>query len=287
MASKKPVREPAGDRPRPRGIQSAGVGLAVLETLIHSNRPLFLREVAAGASIAPSLAHRYLASFGEAGMVSQHPVSGKYDLGPLAIQLGLAALRRIDAIDIAVEVLGNLVETTNTDAHLCVLGTAGPTVIRWKEGPGDVNVRVREGVVLPITASATGRVWCAFAPPRTVAQHLERELAALSAETGTDRQTLQKQLDERVAQIRLSGISHSTSERRLGIDAMCAPVFGRDGQLLLTITLLGISARFDSGHDDIARELREACVAISKRLGCGDVDLMSYPWMGGGVERGG
>ncbi len=46
-------------------------------------------------------AHRYLASFAHAGLVRQAGRSGKCDLGPQAVQLGLAAMPRNDFINTA------------------------------------------------------------------------------------------------------------------------------------------------------------------------------------------
>jgi DNA-binding IclR family transcriptional regulator len=283
MATQKQARAGAkvkGAPKAPRGIQSATVGLSVLKVLIESGKPLFLRELAAGVDMAASNVYRYLVSFGEAGMISQDARTGKYDLGPLAIQLGLSALRRIDAIDIAIEVLTNLVESTNTDGHLCVCGTAGVTVVRWKEGPGDISVKVREGHVLPFIRSATGRVWAAFLAPDVFKPLIERELSRVADETGTARSTLMRDLSKRVAPILATGISHSTSERREGIDAMCVPVFDRDGKLVLSITLLGTSARFDSRLDGpVVAQLRKGAEEISRRIGCGPVELARYPWL--------
>ena len=264
----------------PRGIQSATVGLAVLKVLIESDRPLFLRELAAGVDMASSNVHRYLVSFSEAGMVRQDLNTGKYDLGPLAIQLGLSALRRIDAVDVALDVLQDIVNSTESDGHLCVCGTAGPTVVRWKQGPGEIAVRVREGLVFPFSASATGRVWTAFMSPAQLKPLLDREIDAIVNQAGKARNRLMSELNSRVTAILESGISHSSNERREGIDALCAPVFDRDGKLILSITLLGTTSRFDTRLEGKPVSMLRAGVAeISRRLGCGPAELSRYPWI--------
>src|SRR5688500_537284 len=109
--------------------------MVVLKVLIESRRALHLREIAVAAEMAPSNVYRYLVSFVEAGMVSQDPATAQYDIGPLAVELGLAALRRVDSIEAGVEALSCLVSELELDGHLCVFGSAGPTVVRSKGRP--------------------------------------------------------------------------------------------------------------------------------------------------------
>lgn len=253
---------------KPQGVQAATAGLRVLKVLIESNRPLFLREVAAGAEMAPSNVYRYLVSFGEAGMVSQDPVTGRYDLGPLAIQLGLAALRRVDAIDEALKSLPKLAEAAQTDAHLCVWGTAGPTVLRWKGGPDDITVRVNEGLVLPLISSATGRVWCAFQSEELLKPLLDREITSAAAEQSKAKHSIRAELSLFTDEIRRTGIALSKGERRAGIDALCAPIFDREDKIVLTLTLLGTEGRLDYRPGSAALSaLRLNAEEISRRIG--------------------
>jgi DNA-binding IclR family transcriptional regulator len=55
-----------------------------------------LGAVAKRSALSASQAHRYLASLIASGMAHQNPSSGRYDLGPQAIQIGVAALARTD-----------------------------------------------------------------------------------------------------------------------------------------------------------------------------------------------
>jgi DNA-binding IclR family transcriptional regulator len=276
-----PTRKRSRSVAAPRGVQSATVGLAVLKVLIESDQPLFLREVAAGVGMAPSNVYRYLVSFGQAGMISQDSATGKYDLGPLAIQLGLSALRRVDVIEIAVESLSKLVKNSKADGHVCVWGTAGPTVLRWKEGPSDIAVKVSEGLVLPLVSSATGRVWSAFLPQSVTATMVGREIAKISSATDTDRSAVRKAFDLQLAEVLQSGIARSSGEQRSGIEAVCAPVFDREGTIVLTLTLLGVSEKFDSRLEGTpVSQLRSSVEEITRRIGGGSAVISHYPWSG-------
>lgn len=255
--------------------------MTVLKVLIESRGPLALRDISAAAGMEPSNVHRYLASFKDAGMVSQDERSAKYDIGPLAIELGLAALSRLDGIEVGIEVMERLVRGLKVDGHLCVWGSVGATVIRWRPGGPDVSVRVPEGTVLPLLSSSTGRTWRAFGHAVDMKRKEAREAERLAARTGTTAAAVLKGLEVQLGEIVASGISWSSGERRAGIDAVCAPVLDRTGQMALSITLLSPSVNFDPHPNGLpAERLKAAVEEISRRLGCGALELSRYPWRG-------
>ncbi len=88
------VRPPAGAASTPsprlqRGIQSVEVGGQLLRALAHQGRPMALKDLAREAGMSAAKAHPYLVSFGKLGLIEQDALSGRYGLGPLAMQLGL------------------------------------------------------------------------------------------------------------------------------------------------------------------------------------------------------
>ena len=83
---------------RQRRIQSIEVGMRVLDVLTEAGQALPLKEVAQRAAMPPGKAHPYLVSFMNVGLVKQHPLTGLYELGPKALQLGLAALEQLDPL---------------------------------------------------------------------------------------------------------------------------------------------------------------------------------------------
>src|SRR5579859_1670404 len=86
------VKRPVNTKPKRRGIQSIDTGIRLLEVLEKADGPLALKELSAKADMDPSGAHRYLASFVRCGLVRQETDS-RYDFGPLALHIGLAAVR--------------------------------------------------------------------------------------------------------------------------------------------------------------------------------------------------
>lgn len=108
------------------GIQSVEVGFTLLEVLAKADGPLMLRDLAASASMSAAKAHRYLVSFQRLGLVHQDASSTRYDLGPSALQLGLAALTRVDAVKLARERMTPLMERIGTPWPWPCGATKGP-----------------------------------------------------------------------------------------------------------------------------------------------------------------
>ena len=255
-----------GGRSMPRGIQSATVGFDILRVMLESSGPLQLREIAAGAGMAPSNVHRYLVSFVNVGVAVQDPVTGRYDLGPLAIRLGLAALGRIDGVEVMVAGLTRLVDAAGIDAHATIWGSVGPVVLRWRGQPGQIGVRVMEGIVLPLVTSATGRVWAAHLAPSFTRPLVEREFAASARGAGRDRS--RRAFEKQLQAVRETGYAYSSGERRAGIDALSAPVFGSDGRIAFALTLVGPTTNFGARPGRPAvKQLLASAAELSQRLG--------------------
>src|ERR1043165_844242 len=101
--------EPEPEREQ-RGIQSVEVGGQLLLALAHSGRPMALKDLAREAGMTPAKAHPYLVSFGKLGLISQDEGSGRYGLGPLALQLGLISLQQFDPVRMATPMLRELAQ---------------------------------------------------------------------------------------------------------------------------------------------------------------------------------
>jgi DNA-binding IclR family transcriptional regulator len=262
----------------PRGIQSATAGLRVLKVLAEGVGPLHLRDIASGARMDTSNVYRYLVSFAEAGLVVQGGDS-RYDLGPFAIQIGLAALSRLDGLELAVKALGRAVERSDLDGHVSVFGSSGATVVRWRGRPRDVVVRVSEGTVLPLLTTATGRTWVAYLQPSRSAPILQAEIDRQVAAGRTERDDICNAYERRLKTVRQKGLSLARGERRAGIDALSGPIFDRHGTIAFVMTLMGPPSSFDAKLNCRAAAcLRETLLQLTGSLGAGSDVLRLYPW---------
>lgn len=251
-----------------RGIQSIEIGGRLLSALVEAGGPLSLGDLAKKAGMPSAKAHPYLVSFGSFGLVEQDPLTGRYELGPFALQLGLISLHLLDPVRIAIPMITQLAAEIDQTIGLSVLGNQGPTIIFIAESSYPIHVNMRTGTVMSIQSTATGRVFAAFLPPRQVERMLEQErrngIAVAFGAAGLKANALEPLL----ADIRKRSMARVQGEPIPGINAICAPVFEHTGAIRLGITAIGPAGSFDvSWNGEIARRVLDCAQQVSRRLG--------------------
>lgn len=243
---------------RRRGIQSIEIGMRIVDALAASEGPLPLSTIAQITDMAAPQVHRYLHSLIAAGTARQDPATGYYDLGPGVLRIGLAALARTDAFRIVDRVIGSYVETSGQTVQISALGPTGPTIVRIYRGRPALLTTLQVGVVLPLTGSATGRVFLAFAPPAETA-------AAMTYENGDgmDRSAVD---DMRIC-VRRDGRSVETGSVIPGLRATAFPIFDLQGRAILVATVLGLVDNWNEEIAQFVEHLGVLCNQISAELG--------------------
>lgn len=250
------------------GIQSVEVGFALLDVLGQSAGPLMLRDLAAAAGMSAAKAHRYLVSFQRLALVVQDAGTTRYDLGPAALKLGLASLSRLDAVKLARERVGPLMEAIGHTIALAVWGNHGPTVVHWEESPQAVTVNLRLGDVMPLLSSATGRCFAAYVSRDAIAPMLREEMARAQKAGRTDVPATMAEVKAMLDDVRTRRAARVVDTLLPGIVGFCAPVFDSDGHIVLGIVTLGSVATFDAAWDGaVHRPLAAAAAQLSADLG--------------------
>ncbi|MCW5635291.1 MAG: IclR family transcriptional regulator [Rubrivivax sp.] len=253
-------------RPDQRGIQSIEVGGALLKALAHAGRALPLKALAAEAGMAPAKAHPYLVSFGKIGLVEQDAASGRYGLGPLAMQLGLMSLQQLDPVALASEQIEALAARTGHTVAIAVWGNRGATIVRIARPASAVYVSMRHGTVMSLRGTASGLLFAAHLPGPLVLATLRDEAAAAGRDAAAE--ALEPELATRLEAARREGLACVSDLLLPGVTAMAVPVFDARGALVLALTAIGPTAVFDRrGDGEVATALREAAQALSARLG--------------------
>jgi DNA-binding IclR family transcriptional regulator len=246
-----------------QGIQSVEIGMRVLKALASTPTDMNLKTLAEAAGMSASTAHRYLVSLGRAGLVEQDPATGRYGLGLQALEIGLAALGRIDAIKIGTAALSKLRSQVDESALLAVWGTHGATVIRWEEATQPVTVNVRVGSVMPLLTSATGRAFLAWRHDTQIAKLVAAEMSRRHKQAlpAIDPEAVRAEAHKR-------GLARVEGEMMPGIAGLAAPILAHDGSALMVLTVLGAQPKFDARwNGPIAHALRAIASEASRRLG--------------------
>lgn len=266
-----------------QGIQSVEVAGPLLRELAQASGPLALSTLAKNAGMPAAKAHRYLVSLIRVGLVEQNAASGLYDLGGLALELGLASLGRMDAVKLADGTLASLRDVTGETVALATWGNFGPTYIRLLQSRRPVTVNLQIGSVMPMTYTASGLCFAAYLPASETAALLQAELARNRNENldaPHTEEALSPLLDEtrRRGMARMigrldpaktrSGTTRAADLLLAGFNAFSAPVFDHDGRMRFALTVVGSAAQVDQAWDgDIARQTQAHAQQLSLRLG--------------------
>lgn len=233
-----------------RGVQSIEVGGRLLAALVQATRPMMLRDLATGAEVTPAQAHAYLVSFRKLGLVEQDPASGRYRLGPFALQLGLARMRMSEPLRLASDAAAAFAQELGLMVAIAVWGTHGPTIVQVQEAAEHVHVNLRAGAVFSLTGTATGRVFAAFLPAKVTGPRLEEELrAAPHSQRAAHPPVTREGFEALMARVRAQGYAVAEGLPVPGINGLAAPVFDHSGQMQLAVTLIGPAAAVGTGPD--------------------------------------
>jgi DNA-binding IclR family transcriptional regulator len=257
-----PVRSDA------RGIQSVEAGYRLLELIAASAGPMSLTALAAGAGMATSRAHLYLTSFLRLGLVARATPGGLYDLGPAALQLGLAAISHLDAFRVAREAMYGLRDRTGGPVFLSVWGNRGPTTIHRIEGELWLPAEMRVGTVLPVL-SATGRVMLAWFPERRARAIIERALQELPPRDPWEGTSVDESI-ALLAEVRKAGYARGRGYLAAGTGfvGLAAPIFDHEGEVVGAFTINANADNPDRAAEEaLAASLLEVADRVSHEIG--------------------
>lgn len=267
MRKTTPDAAQAAERGERRGIQSMEVGGALLLALADEAAPMSLKDLSASAGMAAAKAHPYLVSFAKLGLVEQDALSGRYQLGPLALRMGLACLRRLDPVRLGIVHGARLAEQIHHSVALAVWGNAGPTVVHIEESNYPIHLNLRTGTVMSLN-TATGRAFAAWLPAPVVKDYLRRVDSSQGFPVGASEADSWRSLQPLLKEVREHGLARAVGNPIPGVNAFSAPVFDHEGKIVLVLTALGTEAGFDAGWSSpLAKAVRGAADEISHRLG--------------------
>jgi len=248
------------------GVQSIEIGMQVLRALAGGDRAMMLKDIAAAAGMPASKAHRYLVSLIRAGMVEQDRGTSLYDLGPLALHVGLAAIDRLDRVQLGLNAIAELRDQVNETTALSVWSDNGPIIVRDERPRRAITVNVVTGTALDVLSSASGQIFGAYLPREQISHLIEAELKDGRAPADCKSWPAIEAMFER---IRSTGISTVSGYHLVpGVEAIGAPVFNAAGSITLTMLVVGIQGMFDMSADGpVVRQLKLAANQLSERLG--------------------
>ena len=250
-----------------QSIQSVDAAMRLLQVLAATNRAMTLKEISAAVGMTASNNHRYMVSFMRASLVCQESDSGRYDLGPFALHLGLAAMGRLDPVTVATKLMMELRARIDLAVSLSIWTPDGPTMIRWLDSSHPLTVNIKPGSRTPLLNSASGRVFLSFEPQEKLKTVLAAELRVRRSRKETAWTTMEE-VNALRAEVRRHGLGRVRGDRVSGVNGLSAPIFDAAGELALTISTIGLEYAFDASYNGaVAIALRDAAARASAQLG--------------------
>ncbi len=244
-------------------IRSVDRAVAILDLLAQDGWRAGA-EVARELGVHRSTALRLLGTLERHALVERDPRTAKYRLGRRLPQLARVVSGELDLRHVARPVCEALAASSGETVTLDVLD--GDEIVPIEQSTGStafVSVNWL-GRRTPVHCTASGKVILAFAADPLRQRVLARPLVPMTPRSISDVAELEKQL----AAAREGGFARTFEELEVGLDAIAAPVFSTDGEVVAAIDVSGPAHRLQAGGGpDLVGLTREAASDLSRRLG--------------------
>ncbi len=242
-------------------LTSLDKAIDVLEHLHDAGAARGITEIANALAVPKSSAHRLLKTLVRRGFAEQE-AAGRYRVGPALIALGLGALDREPIAALARPVLEAEASAIGETVFLVAPRGRELIVLDKAEGQGFLRAAPKVGQVVPVAATAVGRLAMAFDPARFPLA--ENPPVAFTAVT----QLSADGVAAAIARARAEGIAMNRGEWIDGLSVVAAPVLGagESPAFLGAVAVAAPSARLDAlGPYAIAQRTLAAARVISQR----------------------
>lgn len=245
------------------GVRAVDRAIAILDLLAQGGWRTGA-EVARELHVHRSTALRLLGTLERHAIVERDPRTSRYRLGRRLPQLASVVSGEFDLRNVARPVCEHLAVAAGETATLDLL--VGDVIVPIEQATASTSVVSVNwlGGRYPVHCTASGKAIAAFAPDAVRDRLLSLPLDRVTPHTITARQELEAQL----AAARRDGIAHTHEELEVGLDAVAAPVFGADGEVVAALDVSGPSHRVRAGgRPDLDRLTIEGAADLSRRLG--------------------
>ncbi len=200
-------------------------------------------ELSRHLAVAPSTAHRLLATLVEFGFATQGAPNRPYMLGPAVYDIAMTRLPP-DLIATARPPMEDLLNATQETVNLLVLQGPDAVFLDGIEGGRTVRVAIRTGDRLPAYTTAGGKALLSHQPRDYVRSMFPSELVRLTRNTirTTD------QLIDELGAVLSNGYSVNRGESVDGVDAVGAAILHPSRGAIAAVTVSAPASRVDDAR---------------------------------------
>ncbi len=246
-------------------VQSLTRGLSLLEALARAEGGLTLTDLAQRVQLAPSTAHRLLATLEKMGYVYQAGEMGRWYIGLQAFTVGSSFLANRDFVAQSHPYMRRLMEQSGETANLGILDGTEAVFIDQVQCREMMRTIVKIGSRVPLHASGVGKAMFAALPDDEIEAILKvKGLPRITHNTITSPETMWASI--RV--IRQRGWSFDDEEHALSTRCVAAPIYNEHAEVLGAISLAGPSSRLpDERIKQLGPLVAHTAEELTHRLG--------------------
>jgi IclR family acetate operon transcriptional repressor len=246
-------------------VQSLTRGLSLLEALARAEGGLTLTDLAQRVQLAPSTAHRLLATLEKMGYVYQGGEMGRWYIGLQAFTVGTSFLANRDFVAQSHPYMRRLMEQSGETANLGILDGTEAVFIDQVQCREMMRTIVKLGSRVPLHASGVGKAIFAALPDEQIDAILKvKGLPRITGNTITSPETMWASI--RV--IRQRGWSFDDEEHALSTRCVAAPIYNEHAEVLGAISLAGPSSRLpDERIKQLGPLVAHTAEELTHRLG--------------------
>jgi len=239
--------------------------MGILTSLSTNPGGLGITEISEMQNLPRSTVHRILRALMEYRLVSQDDQTKKYRLGMGLLRLTVELLNQNQLRTIAMPYLSALAQSLGETVYLSVLEGDEALCIGKVDGPQGLRYFVELGRRMPFNCAASAKVLLAYLTKKKA----EEILRANNLQKYTDKSIVNKEeLLQHLAEVRKKGYAICDGELELGTRGIAVPIFGADGNVAGSISVVGPSQRFTEAFMERAiRETQKVALKIEEELG--------------------
>lgn len=241
-------------------VQSLTRGLSLLEALATAESGLSLTDLARKVELAPSTAHRLLATLEKMGYVYQGGDLARWYVGLQAFTVGSSFLANRDFVAQSHPYLRRLMEQSGETANLGILDGTEAVFIDQVQCRETMRTIVKLGSRVPLHASGVGKAIFAALPDEQIDAIVKvKGLPRITANTITSPEIMWASI--RV--IRQRGYSFDDEEHLPGTRCVASPIYDEHAEALGALSLAGPLSRLP---DDRIKQLGPLVAHLAEEL---------------------
>ena len=239
------------------GTQSIDRAAEILSLVVRSDEPISYTAVVEETGLARSTVSRLLSALERNGLVERDG-DGLYRGGSLFATYASRFDRVETLVSAADPTLQRLSEETGETVNLAVPGPKGVVQVAQVDSTFVLGATNWADVDVPPHCSALGKIMYAFDIVPLPTGRLERRTEATLGS--------RKELTDDLAKVRERGFAIVHEEFEVGLDALAAPVFGTDGDVVAAVGISGPTMRIAEHHDRLGALLADEAGLLSRAL---------------------